>query len=254
MVDKPGRRKKVNRPWGKIAAGVVVVLILAAAGYYIYETYIYAAPPIYAQIETSDGAFDVVLYPNCAPQTVANFVSLVNQGFYNDLVWHRIVDTPSPFVIQTGDPHTRGGLNSTRSSWGEGFTNGTGLTLSDLAANKTVPLEVSRCPNLGTYQGYLGLAREGNFTTGLNTGGTQFFINLSNSTDNLGISGHYTTFGKVISGWSVVEAIAKSPIYVEPSNCQGLNCHANWPVDEPLPAVFITNVTMLSAQPTATTS
>jgi len=247
LVDKPGRRKKVKRPWGKIAAGVVIALIVAAAGYYIYETYIYSAPPVYARIDTSDGAIYVVLYPNCAPQTVANFVSLANSGFYNNLVWHRIDNSPSPFVIQTGDPHSRGGLNSTRSSWGEGFTNGTGLTASDLAANRTVPLEVSRCSNLGTYEGYLGMAREGNLTTGFNTGNTQFFINMSNSTSNLGISGHYTVFGKVISGWGVVQAIDKSPL------CSS-SCPSDWPADEPMPPVFVNDIVILPAQPTVTTS
>ncbi len=248
MVDKPGRRKRVKRPWGKVAASIVVVLIIVAAGYFIYETYIYHAPPIYARIDTSDGAIYVVLYPDCAPETVANIVSLANQGFYNDLVWHRIVNTPSPFVIQTGDPHTRGGLNSTRTVWGQGFSNATGLTTSDLAANRTVPLEVSRCPDLGNYEGYLGMARQGNFTTGLNSGNSQFYINLVNSSTNIQLDGYYTVFGKVISGWSVVQAIAKSPVCAPPT------CPANWPSDEPLPPVFLTDFVILPAQPTVTTS
>jgi len=248
LVDKPGRRKKVKRPWGKIAGSIIVVLLIVAAGYYIYETYIYSAPPIYARIDTNDGAIYVELYPACAPQTVANFVNLANQGFYDNLVWHRIVDTPSPFVIQTGDPHSRGGLNDTRISWGQGFTNATGLTTSDLAGNHTVPLEVSRCTYLGTYEGYLGMAREGNFTSGLNTGNTQFFINLSNSSDNIQLSGHYTVFGKVISGWSVVEAIAGSPI------CETPHCPSAWPADEPYPAVFINDIAILSSQPSVTTT
>jgi cyclophilin family peptidyl-prolyl cis-trans isomerase len=250
MVDKPGRRKKSTFPWKKIATWAVVVLLAVAAGWYIYTNYVYKAPPIYARIDTSDGAFYVVLYPQCAPQTVSKIVGLADSGFYNDLVWHRIVGATSSspaFVIQTGDPHSRGGLNSTRSSWGEGFNNMTGLTASDLAADLTVPLEVGRCPDLGTYQGYLGMARAGNFTTGLNTGSTQFFINLSNSTSNLQISGHYTVFGKVISGWSVVQAIAKSPI------CQAPTCPSRWPADEPLPAVFMNDFVILSG-PNVTTA
>jgi cyclophilin family peptidyl-prolyl cis-trans isomerase len=248
LVDKPGRRKKEKRPWGKTAAVIAVALIVVAGGYYVYETYIYRAPPVYARIDTSDGAIYVVLYPNCAPQTVANFVSLANQGFYDNLVWHRIVETPTPFVIQTGDPHSRGGLNSTRSSWGEGFTNATGLTAQDISANRTVPLEVSRCTDLGTYQGYLAMARAGNFTTLLNSGSTQFFINLANSSSNLQISGYYTVFGKVISGWSVVQSIAKSPI------CQPPTCPAKWQPDEPLPPVYLNDIAILPAQPTVSKS
>ena len=246
MVDKPGHRKKSKRPWGKIAAVVVAALVVIAAGYYIYETYIYAAPPIYAKLDTTDGTIFVELFPACAPRTVANFVSLANQGFYSDLTWHRIVETPTPFVIQTGDPHSRGGYNSTRSSWGQGFTNSTGLTASDLAADRNVPLEVGRCSWIGNYQGYLGMARQAG---DVNSGNTQFYINLSNSSSNLSLNGNYTAFGKVISGWNAVEAIAKSPV------CQSPTCPAGWPVGEPLPPVFLSDVVILGASnPLATSS
>ncbi|MDG6909356.1 MAG: peptidylprolyl isomerase [Nitrososphaerota archaeon] len=241
MVDKPGRRKKQRRPWGKAAAVAVIALIVVTAGYYIYESYIYQAPPIYARMDTSDGEFYVELFPACAPQTVANLVSLADSGFYGNgtqsdaLVWHRLVDTPSPFVIQTGDPHSRGGHNDTRSLWGQGFGNTTGLTAFDLSADHNVPLEVGRCPWIGNYEGYLGMARQ---QGDVNSGNTQFFINLSNSSSNLSLNGNYTVFGRVISGWSVVEAIAKSPI------CQSPTCP--WSVaDEPLPPVFLTDVVIL---------
>lgn len=243
MVNKPGRRKKTNRPWGKVAAGVVVALIVVAAGYYVYETYIYQAPPIYASIGTSDGQIVVELFPACAPQTVANFVSLANAGFYSNLTWHRIVQG---FVIQTGDPHSRGGNNDTRSSWGQGFTNTTGLTAADLAADHNVPLEVGRCSWIGNYQGYLGMARQAG---DVNSGNTQFYINLSNSSSNISLNGNYTAFGKVISGWNVVQTIAKSPI------CQSPSCPASWPADEPFPAVFVQDVVILGTlSPIATST
>ena len=243
MVDKPGRRKATKRPWGKVSAAVIVAVLVVATGYYVYENYVYSGPPIYARIDTSDGAIYVELLPGCAPHTVAHIVDLANGGFFDDLVWHRIVPG---FVIQTGDPHSRGGLNDTRVSWGQGFSNATGLTASDLALDQTVPLEVGRCPGLGNYQGYLAMARAGNNTYGLNTGSSQFFINLSNSSDNTNLNGHYTVFGKVISGWSVVQAIAKSP------QCQSPSCPSTWPSNEPLPPVFLTDVVILG--PSATTS
>ena len=230
MVDKPGRRKKGGgRPWKRVAAVVLAAVVVVGAGWVVYRDYVYVPGPIYAQVNTSEGSFEVVLYPACAPQTVANIVSLANSGFYDNLVWHRIVNTPTPFIIQTGDPHSRGGFNDTRSAWGEGFSNITGLTTADLRADHNVPLEVSRCPDLGTYQGYLAMAREGNFTAGLNTGNTQFFINLSNSSANFSISGYYTVFGKVVSGWNVVQAIAKAPL------CQPPDCPSKWPANEPSP-------------------
>lgn len=230
LVDKPRRRKQSSLPWGKIAAVVVAALVVGLAGYYIYNTYIYRPPPLYARVDTTDGSFDIELFPACAPQTVSNFVSLANSGFFNDLVWHRIVNTPTPFVIQTGDPNTRNGLNSTRGSWGQG------------GSNHTVPLEI--CGWLHNYQGYLGMAR----SSDPNSGTSQWYVNLSNSTSNLGLDGNYTVFGRVISGWSVVQSLAKSPI------CQPPTCPSTWPSNEPLPAVFVNDVVMLPTPPTSTTT
>ncbi|MDG7010925.1 MAG: peptidylprolyl isomerase [Nitrososphaerota archaeon] len=226
MVDKPGRRKKQTFPWVKVAAVAIAALVVVGAGWQVYWTYFYKAPPVYAMFNTTDGSFEVELFPACAPQTVANFVNLANSGFYNGLVWHRIV---SGFVIQSGDNYTKGGLNSTRSKWGAGGT----------AA--TVPLEW--CGWLHNYQGYIAMAH-----TQLSTkAGSQFFINLSNSSANLALDGNYTVFGKVISNWNVVQAIAKSPLCLPPT------CPQGWQPDEPLPPVFIDSVVILG-QANGTTS
>ena len=226
MVDKPGRRKKHERPWGKVGVVVVVALLVGAAGYYVYENYIYKAPPIYARIDTSDGSFEVELFPACAPKTVANFVSLANSGFYNDLVWHRIAKSPA--VIQTGDNNTRGGLNSTRGSWGSG------------GAAATVPLEW--CGWLHNYEGYLAMAH----TASSNFSGSQFYINLDNASYSY-LDGAYTVFGKVISGWSVVEAIASSPL------CTTASCPSSWAdvTEQPYPAVFVNDIVILGRSATS---
>ena len=68
----------------------------------------------YATINTTSGVIEVQLFPNVAPKTVANFVSLANSGFYNHLVWHRIV---KDFAIQTGDPTTKDG-GGDQAAWG----------------------------------------------------------------------------------------------------------------------------------------
>jgi cyclophilin family peptidyl-prolyl cis-trans isomerase len=220
MVDKPGRRKKKHFPWGKVVGIAVIALIVAASAWYIYENYIYNPPPIYGRIDTSLGVIDVELYPACAPRTVNNFVSLANSGFYDDLVWHRIVPG---FVIQTGDPNSRGGLSSTRGSWGSG------------GSNNTVPLEVTACSWIGNYAGYLGMARRGNDTSGLDTGTSQFYINLSNSTENLSLNGYYTAFGKVISGMNVVCSISHVPYYPSSSSYSS----------QPENPVFVDNITII---------
>jgi len=222
LVDKPGRRKKKKVPWGKISAGVVIAVVVAGAGWLYYEDYIYKPPPVYAVIGTTYGSIDVELFPACAPQTVANFVGLANSGFYNNLVWHRIVYTSTPkFVIQTGDPNTRNGVNSTRSTWGQG------------GSSQTVPLEW--CGWLHNYAGYLGMARGSD----PNSGTSQFYINLSNGTANLNLDPNYAVFGKVISGMSVVCQIAKVPVYT-----------VQYP-DQPVTPVFMKNVTILSSSPVA---
>ena len=87
MVDKPGRRKKGGgRPWKRVAAVVLAAVVVVGAGWVVYRDYVYVPGPIYAQVNTSEGSFEVVLYPACAPQTVANIVSLANSGFYDNLV------------------------------------------------------------------------------------------------------------------------------------------------------------------------
>jgi cyclophilin family peptidyl-prolyl cis-trans isomerase len=203
LVDKPGRRKRRRFPWGKVAGAALTVLVVAGVSWIVYWNYIFVPPPVYAELGTSQGDIYLELFPNCAPATVSNFVSLAKSGFYNDLVWHRIV---RGFVIQTGDPNTRGGLNSTRSTWGEG------------GSNKTVPLEVTRCPGLVNDAGTVALARRGNQTSGLDTGSSQFYVVLDNQTAGTLalLDGYYTIFGKVISGMSAVCALANNrtdPVY-----------------------------------------
>ena len=203
MVDKPGRRKKRQVPWGKVTAVVLAALVVAAVGWEVYWNYLYQAPPAYAVIGTSQGDIYVELFANCAPKTVANFENLSMTGFYDNLVFHRIVPG---FVIQTGDPNTRGAVNSTRSTWGQG------------GSKQTVPLEVSKCPTLVNAAGYVAMAREGNTTTGFDTGSSQFYILLDNQTQGAlsVLDGYYTIFGKVISGMGAVCALANKntdPVY-----------------------------------------
>ena len=225
MVDKPGRRKKSSRPWKKVAAVVAAALVVAGMGYLVYANYVYQAPPLYAKIGTSLGYIYVELFPSCAPKTVDNFVSLVNGGFYTDLVWHRIVDKSTPaFVIQTGDNNSKYGVNSTRYTWGTG----------NLA--HTVPLEF--CGSLHNYAGYLGMARGSD----PNSGSSQWYINLSNGTANLSLDPNYTVFGKVISGMKVVCSISYVPVYGSTATQNGASI-----ADQPVTPVFVTNATMISS-------
>jgi len=208
-------------------AAAAIVAIIAGAGLYIYisnqtgvntqestscttgtsGTSVLGAPKgTYAKINTSLGCIEVQLFPSAAPKTVANFVNLSQTGFYNNLVWHRIV---VGFVIQTGDPNTKNG-GGNRSLWGTG------------GSDKTVPLEINS--TLHNDYGYLGMARSAD----PNSGSSQFYINV-NQTGNRALNGQYTVFGKVINGMSVAIAISKVPVN---------------PTDQPITPVFVTSITI----------
>ena len=165
---------------------------------------------LYARINTTYGSFEVELFSSLTPKTVANFVNLVDHGFYNNLVWHRIV---KGFVIQTGDPMTRNG-GGDRADWGKN------------SSGTSIPFEyVSSLPN---DEYYLGMA-----STGPGVGGTsQFYINLAN---NPSLDGNYAVFGKVISGFNVVQELGNAPV----QTVDGVP-------DEPVPPVYVTSIAMIS--------
>lgn len=128
-----------------------------------------------AEFETSMGNFSVELFVEKAPNTTQNFIDLVNKGFYNGLIFHRVIDG---FMIQGGDPSGNG-------------TGGPGYTIKD---------EFS--PDLKhNAKGILSMAN-----AGPNTGGSQFFITLEKTP---WLDGHHAVFGKVCQGMEVVEAIGK---------------------------------------------
>lgn len=219
-MSKPQKRGKLRNPprarrYVTIAV-VVVILLAGASGAYVYLTRTttsssstsagFSNPACsqastssssypngtYALICTNLGLIVAQLFPSDAPKTVANFESLANSGFYDDLVWHRIVPG---FVIQVGDPNTKDG-GGNRTTWGSG-TSGT-----------SVPFENSTLENnLGT----LGMA-----STAAGAGGSsQFYINLAN---NPSLNGKYAVFGQVVIGMNVVDSLAKVPL-VDLSSC-----------------------------------
>ncbi|MBI4227908.1 MAG: peptidylprolyl isomerase [Candidatus Omnitrophica bacterium] len=128
-------------------------------------------------IETTKGPITVELYPEDAPKTVENFMTLAKKGFYNGIVFHRVIPG---FMVQTGDPTGTG-------------TGGPGYTFAD---------EISTTRK-HTGPGVLSMAN-----AGPNTNGSQFFITLAATP---WLDGHHTVFGKVAKGQDVVDAIAAAP-------------------------------------------
>lgn len=125
------------------------------------------------------GVIQLELYPEHAPKTVANFLKLVEQGFYDGLVFHRVI---SGFMIQGGDPEGTGMGGAKENIVGEFAANG--------HAN---PLSHTR--------GVISMARAQN----PNSASSQFFIMHDDGTF---LDGQYAAFGKVVEGMDVVDAIA----------------------------------------------
>ena len=129
------------------------------------------------------------LYPEIAPITVANFQKLVNQKFYDNLIFHRVIQN---FMIQTGDPTGTGNGGSNETITGE-------FALNDITND------------LSHTRGVLSMARKGGVVETeetVNSASSQFFIVHKNSPH---LDGSYAGFGKVIHGLDVVDKIANVP-------------------------------------------
>lgn len=135
-------------------------------------------------IEMENGGKIVAeLYPEIAPETVNNFVSLAKQGFYDGLIFHRVIPG---FMIQGGDPAGDGTGGPGYCIKGEFLMNGVQNTLSHK-------------------RGVLSMARAGH----PNSAGSQFFIMHA---DAKYLNNQYAAFGKVLEGMDVVDQIAQVAI------------------------------------------
>jgi cyclophilin family peptidyl-prolyl cis-trans isomerase len=138
-----------------------------------------------ATIETTKGVIEVELYETDAPKTVANFVGLAKEGYFNGIIVHRI---SKGFVIQTGDS----------TGTGRGGRSIYGGTFEDELFPATPSYQA------GYLRGTLAMANRGP-----NTNTSQFFIVLQ---DAPWLPKNYTIFGRVTKGMEVVDSIAAVPI------------------------------------------
>ncbi len=127
------------------------------------------------KLETTQGDIIIALYSEM-PVTAGNFKKLVGEGFYNGIIFHRVIDG---FMLQGGDPTGTG-------TGGPGYDISDEFTETDLDRND---------------KGTISMAN-----SGPNTGGSQFFINL---VDNNFLDGKHPVFGKVVEGMDVVNKIGK---------------------------------------------
>ena len=132
-----------------------------------------------AVIETNHGTIRFRLDPEAAPETVRNFEKLAGSGFYDGTLFHRVIPG---FMIQGGDPNSKGG---DKSKWGSG---GPGYTIR---------AEFNPRPHK---RGAVSMAR----ASDPDSAGSQFFIV---TTDSLFLDGEYTAFGEVVEGMDVADKI-----------------------------------------------
>ena len=152
----------------------LIVIAVAAAGYFIMARN--SSDGARVKLETSKGVIVIELYDDM-PITAGNFGKLVSEGFYDGVIFHRVIDG---FMIQGGDPLGTG-------------MGGPGYEIED---------EFTHTGGNLNNRGTISMAN-----AGPNTGGSQFFINLG---DNNFLDGKHPTFGKVVEGMDVVDAIGKA--------------------------------------------
>ncbi|MFT5832311.1 MAG: peptidylprolyl isomerase [Candidatus Paceibacteria bacterium] len=158
-----------------------------------------------ALFETNKGQIEIELYDDAMPITAGNFMKLINEGYYDGIKFHRIIDG---FMIQGGDPITKTDEVARYGTGGPGYS---------------IPDEHIAGEKLSNIRGSLSMAN-----SGPNSGGSQFFINLADNTnldfDKPPLQSKHPVFGQVVAGMDVIDAIASV---------------ATGPSDLPLEAVVI---------------
>jgi peptidyl-prolyl cis-trans isomerase A (cyclophilin A) len=147
-----------------------------------------AANATIVRVETVLGTFDINLYDNATPATVANFVSYVENGAYTDSIFHRSV---SSFIVQSG-----------------GFQTDLNAQISGIPANPAVANE----PVYSNVRGTIAMAKLG---ANPDSATNEWFINLVNNGANLDTqNGGFTAFGEVVgNGMDVIDALAALPTF-----------------------------------------
>ena len=147
--------------------------------------------PVVALYIEKYGSVVIELYPDIAPNTVNNFISLVKSGFYDNNSFHRLVEG---FVLQGGDPEGNG-------------TGGPGYSIKGEFTNNGFE------NNLKHEKGIVSMAR----SQDNDSAGSQFFICLGTASN---LDGDYAAFGKVIDGYDSIESIAENEVISDSSTGQ----------------------------------
>ncbi len=217
-------KKTKNIIW--VIALILVILLIGviAFGYYKNATMEVKNPVATIEVENF-GTIKVELYPDLAPETVANFITLANRSFYDGLTFHRIV---KDFMIQGGDKEGTGSGSANISDLKDGGEDEQYSIKGEFIANGIDN-------KLKFEEGVIGMARNDytQYSSSLkeesyNSGSSQFFIMTKNNTS---LNGYYTSFGKVIEGMDIVHKIEQVEVKAADNGQETENAEVSTPVN-----------------------
>ena len=213
--------------WVIALIAVIVMIGVVGFGYFKKATMEVKNPVATMEVE-GFGTVKMELYPDLAPNTVANFITLANRGFYDGSAFHRIV---KDFMVQAGTKD------------GDGTTGAKLSDLKDGAADEEYNIKGEFIANgvnntLKFEEGVLGMARADYTqyssaldTESYNSQDSQFFIMTK---ENSYLNGNYTSFGKVIEGMEVVHNIENVEVKAADDAEETGNTEVSTPVNKPV--------------------
>ena len=217
-------KKAKNLIWIIALVALIVLIVWLGYGYYRNATMEVQNPVATMEVENY-GTIKIELYPEYAPETVANFIALANRGFYDGLTFHRVV---KDFMIQGGDKNGDGSGSASISDLKDGGEDTEYSIKGEFIANGVDN-------QLKFEEGVVGMARNDytSYSSSLqeesyNSGSSQFFIMTA---ENSSLNGYYTAFGKVIEGMDVVHAIEDVEVKVADDSEETGNTEQSTPVE-----------------------
>ena len=239
-----------------VLAGIIFV------SYGVYKKFTLNIPNPVATIEVEDyGTIKVELYPDKAPNTVANFIRLANRGFYNGTTFHR---TMPDFVIQGGAKNGNASASPALSDIMDNVKDSEDKWIKGLYDNSSTDEELKELlntsynipgefiangynkNNIKHEEGVISMARSdystyGYTEEGYNSAGCQFFIMTA---DNTQLDGVYAAFGKVTEGMDIVKEISNVKVYYRdaeleegeeaPTDDDGNAISSDTPIEQPV--------------------
>ena len=209
-----------------IVAIILIVVLTGFVGYTIYQkvTFKKQNPIVTMEIE-GIGTMKLELYPDQAPNTVANFITLANRGFYDGLTFHRIV---KDFMVQGGDKDGTGSGSPTLSAIEDGASETENYAIKGEFVQNGFNKNTIRHE-----KGVISMARSdysqmGLYEEGYNSAGSQFFIMTG---DNATLNGYYAAFGKVIEGMDVLDKLNETEVTTSENSSDS---EASTPVNPPV--------------------